>query len=92
MRIYKDDFKYLVWGIIIALIFLLVIIHSFFLHHSENLACKSIGFDKETYNSDLSYCKDINGNLHYVEFYNCGFFGNHCQVRKITVGEVEVKP
>lgn len=73
-------------------IFAYVIILSGNTTHSKNQACESLGFDKFQNKGPFEFCKDSSGNLHYVEFYDCNFWGNNCQAIKITVGEVEVAP
>jgi hypothetical protein len=61
------------------------------IQHSLDLSCKNLGFDKYTYNTQ-DFCQDYQDNLHFIKTYGCNFWGNNCQAKKITIGEVEVAP
>jgi len=67
-----------------------IILMEFNLRSSENIACKDLGFKRVYYAESFDFCKSYNGDLHYVEFYGCNFWGNNCKARLIKVGEVEV--
>ncbi|CAK0756577.1 hypothetical protein CCP1ISM_60007 [Azospirillaceae bacterium] len=83
------------WIVIICLLGAIVCASLFVIgcingNRTMNNVCKNLGFKEAYTTSSFSFCKDNEGNLHYVMF-KCNL-GGICTGEKITVGEVEVAP
>ena len=80
-------------AIFLFLLFLLVLASIFsivkFTQSTYDNACKEIGFKEQGEYGSISTCKDYEGNLHYVEFTEYGFFG--VKAKEISVGGVFIK-
>jgi len=83
----NDDDKLRIIGIILIVcgIFLTLWGLSEVQNEKDNL-CKSIGYIKYVQNDNIAYCEDSDGNLNYVDKYDCEFLMINCKIREISVG------
>ncbi len=74
---------------------ILIIILSYFNYvikpNKKDILCKNINESEYIHKNGQSYCKSINGDLNYVELFNCGFWELNCEIRKIKIGRVYIK-
>lgn len=57
---------------------------------SMDTACMAIGHEEWVIKNSFDFCKDREGNLHYVDI-ECDDWWKNCKARLISVGEARVR-
>lgn len=79
--------------IIIVIILIVGLISLTIEDRLKNDACKKIRYEKRGSITNIDFCKDKQGNLHFVEI-ECDYifyvYATSCQAKEISVGDVRI--